>query len=166
MDKFLQIGVGLLATMGVGMIIYQNSISVLSIGNMYYRKTSSFISNLYPLKIIKSLDLKKQQVYLVELLGRSFIVLNTTIDIEAYKKLKKSVKIPHSPDDILETICTTKNGTEIDITEDSRELIGPFLDQFTYENKGWILEYLEKYREINDIKNLTLTFINNTEINI
>ena len=166
MDKFLQIGMSLLATIGLGMIIYQNRISLLSSGNMYYRKSGLFISNLYPLKIIKSLDLEKQQVYLIELLGRPFIVSNTAIDIEGYKSLKKSVKIPHTPDDILETICITGNGEEIDITDESRELIGPFLNQFTYENKEWIVEYLEKYREINDINSLRLTFINNTEINI
>ena len=165
MSRILHYGLGTILSVVGGVYIYQNRLSILAEGNMYYRGVRNFIRNLNPIKILKIIQLKSEKIYLVELLGREFLVKDHEIDVVRYKELQNSHTLPHTPDDILETMCQSSSG-EIDITDISRKLIGPFLEQFTEQNKIWIKEYLELSLDINKVNSIKLTFINNSEINI
>lgn len=165
MKQILQYGFGALLGLAGGIYIYNKRFSILAEGNMYYRGFNNFLNNLNPIKIIETIQLKSEKIYLIELLGKEFLVKDIEIDVSKYKTLRTSIVIPHTPDDILETICQTSNG-EIDITDISRKLVGPFLTQFTEDNKNWIKEYLNMYHDIDHVNAINLTFINNSEINI
>ena len=74
------------------------------------------------------------------------------------------MKIPHTPDDILEATLLFSNGMTKDITELAEVLIGPFLNQINKSNKEWIIEYLEKKHSLKNIDKIEITFINNNKI--
>jgi len=95
--------------------------------------------------------------------GSEFIVKNRDIDTTEYNKLKSTFIIPHSPDDILEATITTNNGDNLDVEDSCKILCGPFINQFTEENKLWIFEYIKHVKNLTEeIKELRVDYINNT----
>ena len=153
------LSIGTILTISTGYLAYKNRMGIFENCNSYFIGISNLITNIYPIRIQKTLVLNSVKIYNITLLDRPFIVTDLKIDIEAYEKLKNSLVIPHTPDDILETVILI--GTEkIDITDISKLLIGPFLNQFDDTNSSWIFEYLSSEYEYNNIDEIQLTFIN------
>lgn len=155
-------GVGIASC--VGYYTYINRIWMLENVNFYYKRFDKYIKNLNPLQVLETYNLDSKNIYLIKLIDKHFIVSETNIDIKKYTDLKNSLIIPHTPEDILEATLTTESNHLLDITEVSKLLIGPFLNQFTQQNKKWIFEYLEKKHKYKNIKTIELMFINGNKI--
>ena len=155
------VGFGSLVSLSLGYYTYINRMEILENCNQYYVNIAEYIKNLNPLKVYEIINLDNGTVFDITLLNRRFIVPDLNIDINKYKKLQTSMVIPHSPDDILETILINNNNEKIDITDLSKLLIGPFLNQISEPNEKWIFEYLEKKHKYTNINVIELTFINN-----
>lgn len=161
-------GIYVLSSIGLASLIgyysYINRIFLLENINFYYKQGDEYIKNLYPLRVIEVYNLDSKKIYLIKIMNKPFIVPETNINIQQYKNFKNSLVIPHSPEDILEASITTENEETIDITEVSKLLVGPLVDQFTQENKDWIYEYLEKKHNYKNIKVVKIMFINGNKI--
>lgn len=162
MDNLYVLGVCL--TLG-GLCIY-NRTPLLENVNFYYKKSNNYLKNMYPLKILNIITLNDKKIYDINLLGRRFIVDNTDIDLDSYIRLKSSLAIPHTPDDILDATITYNDGTTDDITDTAKLLIGPHLDQFIPDNRSWIINYLNSEYNYSNIKTINIQFINMEEITI
>jgi len=144
---------------------YLNRIKILENCNYHYINAKQYVNNINPITVIETIKLKSATIYYIKLLDSLFIVNDLNINIDDYKSLKNSLVIPHSPEDILETVLK-KGSEEIDITDLSKLLIGPFLDQITDKNEKWIFEFLEERHNYSDINALEITLINGKTNNL
>jgi len=160
----LLVGVSSFISFSAGYIIHKNRLPIAENINYYYVEGAKYINNLNPIQNIEVIELSSKKLYLINLLKRPFIVTDLNIDIGKYNSLVNSMKIPHTPDDILEATLLFSNGMTKDITELAEVLIGPFLNQINKSNKEWIIEYLEKKHSLKNIDKIEITFINNNKI--
>ena len=144
---------------------YLNRIKILENCNYHYINAKQYVNNINPITVIETIKLKSATIYYIKLLDSLFIVNDLNINIDDYKSLKNSLVIPHSPEDILEAVLK-KGSEEIDITDLSKLLIGPFLDQITDKNEKWIFEFLEERHNYSDINALEITLINGKTNNL
>jgi len=154
---------------GVGGYIYYKHIEILKWSNYYYRWVISW--SLFNPSYINRVDMINGQIYYyITLRGRSFITIDNQLDISKYEAFSRKMVIPNSPDNILEADIITNDGEKIDVLDDIKLLCGPFVDQYTRENKKWIFNYLiNEYtmiEKISDIKELTIELINGENITL
>jgi len=155
----LFLGFGSVCTFSLAYATYSHRIMILENCNYQYLNIRKYINNLKPITIMETIKLKSATIYHIKLLGAQFIVSDLNIDIDRYNSLRNSLVIPHSPEDILDAILI-QNDKEIDITDVSKLLIGPFLDQIHEKNVKWIFEYLQEKHNYTDITSFTITLIN------
>ena len=126
--ELLLASIGSSAAIGIGYYIITNKMSILENLNYYYREGMDYIYYFKPIRIYETIQLDSKKIYLICLMDKDFIVTDLNIDIEKYKILANSIKIPHTPNDILEANIITDKGTVQDITDICELLIGPFLN--------------------------------------
>jgi len=154
-----------LFTVSLAYTAYSNRIRILENCNYHYINFRKYLNNLKPITVIETIKLNSATIYHINLLGTPFIVNDLDIDIDRYNNLKNSLIIPHSPNDILEGVIN-QSGQQRDITDLSKLLIGPFLDQITAKNEKWIFEYLEKKLNYKNIASLDIALINGKNNNL
>ena len=152
-------GVSSLVTVSIGYLTYLNRITILENCNYHYLNVHKYINNLNPITVLETIKLKSKTIYHIKLLDTYFIVNDLDINIDEYTRLKTSLHIPHSPEDIMEGVLI-KNDEEIDITDISKLLIGPLLNQISEVNEKWIFEYLESRHNYTNISSFEITLIN------
>ena len=150
---------GSILTVSLGYYAFLHRIKLLENCNHHYITFNKYLSNLNPITVMETIKLKSNTVYHIKLLDKYFIVKDLNIDIDQYKKLKISLVIPHSPEDILEATLISDD-EEIDITDLSKLLIGPLLNQITDQNEKWIFEYLDQKLNYTNINTFEITLIN------
>ena len=160
----LLVGISSLLSFSAGYLIHKNRLPIAENINYYYVRGTKYLNNLNPIEIIEIIELCSKKLYLINLLKKPFIVTDLNIDIGKYNTLVKSMKIPHTPDDILEANILFNDGTTREITELMEILIGPFLNQVNPLNKEWIIEYLEKKHKLENIDKIEIIFVNNNKI--
>jgi len=155
----LVLSISSIFTFSLAYAAYSNRIKILENCNYYYVNIKTYIEDINPITIVETIKLKSETIYHIKLLDSSFIVKDLNINIDNYKALKKSLIIPHSPEDILNATLTSDD-KEVDIMDQAKLLIGPFLDQINEKNEKWIFEYLEKHHNFKNIISLKITLIN------